>query len=1316
MSKGYYQLIPCPVCASDSGKCRGKEDSGKEFIQCMTLADAVKGHIENGYKCIKPSNNGFQHNSATFVLDNSQEWTEQQLEEWKTRQALRKADERLEEQAKRENALSVDDRHRHYTKILKSLSLDAATIADLKNRGFSQDEIANCGFKSLSNLYPYTFKSKDGENVTIYYKNLSFNVDPRLPGVNKKGSSLQVSGEGYLCPLRDYQGRIVALQLRLHKAENTGRYRWLSSSGTLALDVNGSLENPLTVFKPENPTGIAIVEGTGAKPYLASRRLNNIVIGAAGGQFAGSPKLLEEYLRRASEDVGSKEVVIYPDAGDVKNSSVMTRWEQVANLIMSFGYTVKFAWWGQVDKECCDIDELDNFDNISYPLLGDIKAIASEFQSKEVDDWAWDMWKKSHRFSATSKQNDPLFKFPDIPESNAIIASKAPMGGGKTEASLKLIKKAKKGVRIVGYRNNLLHQTIERARENGIIIYHLNDDFGNDDKILIQDENTHLAFCINSAHNEGINYEGHDVYIDESVSVLLHIIDGGTFSNFEQRRAMEQLEIIVKAANRVFLLDGNQTDLVVDFIAKLDPSKKVIKIENTRKPKPHNIIFCDGILKLEDGEIELKPRAKSHLIKRMKDNKCTPFVATDSKKLAHELARLLTKEGKKGIVISADTIAEAHIKEFLKNPDKWIAENKPQFVIITPSCESGISIKYNGESQIINDVEVTIPYFTHKFSFFCGVLGTSSQMQIMFRLRDNTPDHYVFCPHSTQLRDNSIPTNYTPRAIISTILDRINLNKTMAIDLANDKESAKDIIAHLISSQKDDKWFDIGAKFWGLANYEKQNLRKCLMYKLEESGHNVTEIQEEIDHQLDDQLKEMKIELIEAEAKLMYNLEPFATLEEAKKLEKKDNNLITNQKIKKTKMILERLPGIHEVEGYSVKFWENHLQDRSWVTGHENYARLVNFDVAMKQHEADYHFKSTADYCFLAGMRSLRTSRLWALNELKFLDLIQYDEDYCRFSEFSKFSPEIISIIEQINAREDLRIALGMSEPIKPQKNDKHIMETFKTLLGYVGLGFGEPVQKINPNTNKKCRYYRLEPSEFNDPLRLAIIDIVIQKDTQWLQSDKAKVDWTLNKSADQLSIELVTTYADDSCLGFFEKSVAPQYEPTEEYKQAKEKSDKYSKAIQLAEDILSDALANNYRVVKSASEFISVRGNTLTYRSNLACESASMKNNSVSRIIDHAWDKLSQDDKDRIYDFAVMPQIADLDKAILENNTRLSPVHFEALNQQDTWRLRLEQAAFNYGKNFAKFVYSQVDANLRNSIWSKLSYDCQMRYIEVCK
>ena len=462
MSKGYYQLKPCPVCDSDSGKCRGKEDSGKEFILCMTFADVRKGQIENGYKCIKPSNNGYQHNSATFVLDNSQAWIEQQREEWIVLNQKRKADAKLEDKARRENSLTVDQRHDLYSKILDSLSLDAATVADLENRGFTQDEIANCDFKSVHK-----------------WQKLPFAVDKRLPGIGKDGESLVVGEDGYLCPLRDYDGKITALQLRLHNPNDSGRYRWVSSERqTLALNIGDSLENPLAVFKPENPTGIAIVEGTGVKPFLASKRLNNIVIGAAGGQFAGSPKLLKEYLRRASEDTGSKEVVIYPDAADILNKSVMSRWEQVANLIISFGYDVKFGWWGQVKKDDCDIDELNTFDNINFINLDEFKKLTQPIeesnnkikpskpaQKKESKTDNWEQLRaRTATYNLTRKADLtvesgylPSLKLSDIP--SPLLGIKGNCGAGKSVFISNILKEWEENILQTAHLNNLLSNT-----------------------------------------------------------------------------------------------------------------------------------------------------------------------------------------------------------------------------------------------------------------------------------------------------------------------------------------------------------------------------------------------------------------------------------------------------------------------------------------------------------------------------------------------------------------------------------------------------------------------------------------------------------------------------------------------------------------------------------------------------------------------------------------------------------------------------------------------------------------------------------------
>ena len=340
---------PCPICENVTGACRVFAD---DTVFCHGLADTRKGEKANGYVCVKPSNG----HTATFKPDNSEQWTEERRREWEQRKAYLHQQAQEQYQQKREKALSNCDRHKLYSEILDGLPQDEKLIADLQQRGFTPEEIANCEFKSVSR-----------------YQELPREFDKRLPGVTESGKKLIVSGDGYLCPIRDFEGRIVALQLRLYNPGDGGRYRWVSSSEqTLPLLVGDSLENPLAVFHPAKSQGIALVEGTGAKPFLTSSRFNLLTIGAAGGQFAVSPNLLKDYLDRASAKTGGeKKLDIFPDAGDVQNRQVVARLKLVTELLDNFGWDFQFAWWGQFTKNDCDIDELNC---IEYPKIQYISA------------------------------------------------------------------------------------------------------------------------------------------------------------------------------------------------------------------------------------------------------------------------------------------------------------------------------------------------------------------------------------------------------------------------------------------------------------------------------------------------------------------------------------------------------------------------------------------------------------------------------------------------------------------------------------------------------------------------------------------------------------------------------------------------------------------------------------------------------------------------------------------------------------------------------------------------------------------------------
>jgi hypothetical protein len=312
----------------------------------MTYADVQKGQVINGYKCIGHSKNGMW---AQFKPDNSQEWTQQQRLEWQQENQRRQQQKASEDERRRQRSLSAVERDKGYRQLLSELSLHPDDRADLVRRGFSHAQIELSGFRSIGR-----------------YQQLKGRYSDLLPGVNRN-NRLIIRDEGYLYPIRNADGLIVACQVRLRTLPTTesNRYRWLSGDGqTLHLFPDGCKsdgELPLAIFQSGvSSEVVALVEGTGAKPFLVNQRLGLKTIGAAGGLFASSPNILREAIAEA------KSLLIFPDAGDILNSSVMTRWQKVADLLKSWGYKVKFGWWGQVDKTYPDIDELKDFSTIEY--------------------------------------------------------------------------------------------------------------------------------------------------------------------------------------------------------------------------------------------------------------------------------------------------------------------------------------------------------------------------------------------------------------------------------------------------------------------------------------------------------------------------------------------------------------------------------------------------------------------------------------------------------------------------------------------------------------------------------------------------------------------------------------------------------------------------------------------------------------------------------------------------------------------------------------------------------------------------------------
>jgi hypothetical protein len=125
---------------------------------------------------------------------------------------------------------------------------------------------------------------------------------------------------------------------------------------------------PITYCRPLDGvklSSIGLVEGI-LKPYITAQKLNQIVIGAPGSNWASYPKQLKQYLSTAAAELNTKNIVFYPDSGAVANNSVMAGCQRVIEMIKGWGYSIQVAWWGQLTKEQQDIDELDNFDSLTY--------------------------------------------------------------------------------------------------------------------------------------------------------------------------------------------------------------------------------------------------------------------------------------------------------------------------------------------------------------------------------------------------------------------------------------------------------------------------------------------------------------------------------------------------------------------------------------------------------------------------------------------------------------------------------------------------------------------------------------------------------------------------------------------------------------------------------------------------------------------------------------------------------------------------------------------------------------------------------------
>ncbi|MGF1674299.1 MAG: hypothetical protein ACFCUV_11540, partial [Rivularia sp. (in: cyanobacteria)] len=415
---------PCNFCGDIKGNCR----HGDDIHLCMGLNSNPKFEIHNGHKII-----GFAHDGlwAMLKLDDSQQWGENQRIK-PLRQSQKKPD-------KPNNSLPIDARNTGYRRIIAKLDLSLNHTIDLKEkRGLFSHEIH--------------FAYQMGW-IRTWEPGIEVDADGRLAGISPTNHHL-VGGKGMAIAATNGNHKITGFQIASDDRENFAKYFWLSSAkygGNSPNLSNGEL--PLFIWKHPQAKEISeiwLVEGalksliTALKLWLRNNRTDVMIIGAAGGNFAGSANTLKDALVNTS----CKRIKLQPDAGAVSNPHITGNYQKIINSLISDGYKCTIGWWGQSTKAFPDIDELESFKNINYLSTKDYKALclkwggikdnpASNISPIDYQERVAYEQKKLHSLTYPADYIcDSSQKYlPDlvsiIPKSG-IVALKAPKGSGKS--------------------------------------------------------------------------------------------------------------------------------------------------------------------------------------------------------------------------------------------------------------------------------------------------------------------------------------------------------------------------------------------------------------------------------------------------------------------------------------------------------------------------------------------------------------------------------------------------------------------------------------------------------------------------------------------------------------------------------------------------------------------------------------------------------------------------------------------------------------------------------------------------------------------
>jgi len=931
--------------------------------------------------------------------------------------------ERQREKTRQFNSLSESDRDRESKKLLKQLGLNSKHKAALLNRGLKASEIELIGFRTVER----------GQRLLAP-------VSSDLAGVNSNGLSLRVP-DGFLVPIFNELEQIIGFQLA--RDDRNPKYQWLKSGNSSHLPTG---ELPITSCKGQD-SDVRLTEGI-LKPLVASKRRNQNFIGASGGQFASSPIQLKTRL----ETLKPKRVILTPDSGSLINNHVLRQNRETYKLVKSFGYDVYVEDWGQGNnKNALDIDEISPD---TQTKIIPYEQWDKDYLPELKDDWqksARQHWKRHKQFtpSVTQNQHYSDFRFPSNGETLVI---KAGLGTGKTYQIADNINQLpdNQGIIALFATNALAYNFCERTG-----IKHLHRDNAFDE---LSKPNGRVALCTNSL-THFLNpdwFNDKILIIDELMTVINHLVTSNTHKKNRKECMSLNTECLRRASIRV-LSDGHVADWIIEnYIKQLIGEHPVIKLENLYKPTRPRVEFLIGC----EGVKGVKPNDSSALIPAILSSPKLGLIC-DSQIACEAWEELLKSAGKRGIRIDSKTTADKKhpAQKFLSNPDKWIQEFNPDYVILSPTAQCGIDISVKN-------------YFSDVFSFFCGVLTTDAQLQFIARFRDSGIKHHIFCVEYTKKNQELFSSPFA-----STI--KKTVNEFLLQDIESITKDSNNLYSHLqqiIDDAKDDVNHDAWAIFKSQDNYERANLRECLLESLLEAGYQVKETVLEADKGSKTWLNTAKEKVKLNNCNDIYHAENI-TWSEAQEIAANWNATWEERCSVLKASLLERLPGIDRDPLWSPQFiYELIYGNRQLIRGCELFYLLSNPEDTERHQQNLWAAVALGSDKFLPDIRS-RHQIITALLELGITQFLDPALDWCNSS------PELLELVKRGKGKK-IRIALGFSPGVDPIKYLRRCLQLIGVDLSY------RRQERLNGSPNP-IRFYGMNQDKVYNPIRIAVLDAV---------------------------------------------------------------------------------------------------------------------------------------------------------------------------------------------------------------------------------